>query len=70
MEREGAGSSLHRRLMEIIDRGARAQEHSQLLVEAHEYVDAQVRATVAAVQARRAQSRAAVEHPGRSQSDR
>jgi hypothetical protein len=45
MEREGA-RSLHQRLMQIVERGAAAREHSRALVDAHERIDAALRRTV------------------------
>ena len=65
----GVHRSLHRRLMVALERGARAQDHSQLLVALYEDIDAQVRTTVAAGRARREQLRAARERSQRSQSD-
>jgi hypothetical protein len=54
MERESAGS-LHQRLMQVIGRGAAAQEHSQALVEAHERIDVALRRTVEDIRAGRAE---------------
>jgi hypothetical protein len=66
MEREGARSALHRQLMRVIERGAAAQEHSQLLVSAHEHLQADVRTSIASIRAGRAEREVA----RRSQSDR
>ena len=54
MEPEGA-RSLHQRLMQVVERGAAAQEHSQLLVDAHERLDVVVRRTVKDVRDGRAE---------------
>jgi hypothetical protein len=59
MERAGARVSLHSQLMVELDRSARAQQHSRQLVAAHAVLDAQLRATVAQLRARRDERRAA-----------
>jgi hypothetical protein len=59
MERADARAPLHSRLMLELDRGARAQQHSQQLVAAHALLDAQLRATLAEVRARRHELRSA-----------
>jgi len=69
MEREGAQCAAHRRRMETLERGARAREHSRLLLALHEDLDAQLRASVAVARARRAELRAERERLRRSQSD-
>jgi hypothetical protein len=69
MPREAAYTSLHRRLMDVIERGALAQEESHALVKAHEDLDAKLRTTVAAARTQREQLRAARERARRSQSD-
>ena len=53
MERVDAEPSLHRRVMVALARGARAQQHSKDLVAAHAALDAQVRASITEVRARR-----------------
>jgi hypothetical protein len=69
MPRDLAYGSLHLRLMEIIERGAETQERSHALVQAHQDLDADVRASLTAVRAQRAQMRAAREQARRLQSD-
>jgi hypothetical protein len=59
MERADAESSLHRRLMAALARGARAQEHSKDLVATHVALDAKVRASITEVRARRRNAQAA-----------
>ena len=59
MKRAGAEAPLHSRLMMELDRGARAQEHSQQLVAAHVLLDADVRATLEQVRVRRNERHAA-----------
>jgi hypothetical protein len=60
MERTGAAEALlHSRLMLEIDRGTRAQQRSQQLVAVHALLDAQVRATLEEVRARRHERRSA-----------
>ena len=52
MEGTSGRAPLHTRLMAELDRGARAQQHSQQLISTHALLDAQARATVAHVRAR------------------
>jgi hypothetical protein len=59
MDRAGARAPLHSRLMVELDRGARAQQDSRQLVAAHALLDAQLRATIAHVHARRERLRSA-----------
>ena len=63
MDRAGARAPLHSRLMVELDRGARAQQHSQELVDAHALLDAQVRATIAHVRDRRERLRCGRSRP-------
>jgi hypothetical protein len=55
MARDRGDASLHKRLMNAVVRGARAQEDSRAVVEQHAAVDAQVRTTLAAVRELREQ---------------
>jgi hypothetical protein len=62
--------SLHARLMDAVERGARAQERSHQLVESFAVIDARTRATTDALRTRREQLQAVREDPGSSQSDK
>jgi hypothetical protein len=59
MERERAEVSLHTRLMGACARGARAQEHSRALLEAHSVLHERVVATLASIRTRRERDTAA-----------
>lgn len=58
MGRADAEPSLHRRLMDALERGAQAQQHSHDLVAAHAALDEKLRASLAQVRARRRQAQA------------
>jgi hypothetical protein len=58
MGRADAEPSLHLRLMDALERGAHAQQHSHELVAAHAALDEKLRASLAQVRARRRQAQA------------
>ena len=64
------GVSSHQRLMEAVERAARAQEQSHALIQLHAALDARVGATLADLVARRGRIRSAREARRRSQSDK
>jgi hypothetical protein len=59
MGRADAKPSLHRRLMDALERGAHAQQHSHDLVAAHAALDEQLRVSLARARACRRTAQAA-----------